>query len=399
VKSSPFLAASLSSLAAWAVLLAGRGGFWRARPDAHVCAAPRDLQTLRVEAVVPARDEAETIGRAIASLVGQRFAGRLAVTLVDDGSADGTAVLARAAALPLRDAHPLEVIPGRALPPGWSGKLSALATGTAHVLERRGAPDYWLFCDADIAHDPHNVAALARTALADDLDLVSLMVLLRCESGWERLLVPAFVFFFAKLYPFAWANDPRRRTAAAAGGCILLSHDAFERIGGFVAIRHALIDDCALAAAVKRGGGRTWLGLTARTHSLRRYDDLATFRAMVARTAFAQLQHRYALVGVAAAGLALLYLVPPVAALAGLVRRDRTLAAAGLLGWIAMAVAYAPTLRLYRRPSYEALGLPVAAALYGAMTVESAAAYARKRGGRWKGRTYEATSPEAATIA
>jgi len=324
----------------------------------------------------------------IATLVAQQYAGDMRVTLVDDASNDGTAVLAQTAAFRVARCNRLTVVRSRALESPWTGKLNALETGVRHVIATRGAPAYWLFTDADIAHDAANVAALVAKARYGDFGLVSLMVRLRCESAWEALLVPAFVFFFQKLYPFAWANEPSRADAAAAGGCILLSHAALERIGGLARIADRLIDDCALAREVKSTGARTWLGLTDRTTSIRPYAHLAPLWTMVKRTAFTQLAHSYRLVALSVAGLTLLYLVPPLATALGIARCDGRLAAAGTLAWGAMAFAYAPTLRLYRRSPLETLGLPAAAALYMAMTVDSALAHARKRGGAWKGRTY-----------
>ena len=337
---------------------------------------------------MPARDEVETIGTSIGSLVAQRYAD-LGVTLVDDGSTDGTGAVAQASAFGSAKRDRLTVIRARPLDKPWTGKLNALESGVRHALAKRGAPAYWLFTDADIAHDIDNVAALVAKAERDGLDLVSLMVRLRCECAWEALLVPAFVFFFQKLYPFAWSNEPTRATAAAAGGCILISHAALERIGGLSRVAGRLIDDCSLAAEVKKSGGKTWLGLTDRTTSIRPYTGLRPLWSMVKRTAFTQLDHSYPLVAISLAGLSFLYLVPPIATAVGLARGDDRLVFAGAAGWGAMAFAYVPTLRLYRRPPHESLALPAAAALYMAMTVDSAIAHARHRGGEWKGRTYD----------
>ena len=387
------LTVALTPLAGWLALALGRGCFWRAELDAHLEDARDRLHAPgRVEAVIPARDEAETIGASLASLISQRYDGALGITLVDDGSSDATAAVAEtavAAALArLSDRTRFGVLPGRSLEPPWTGKLNALDAGVGFVRERRGAPDYWLFTDADIVHDPQNVAELVAKAERDDLDLVSLMVQLRCRSGWECLLVPAFVFFFRKLYPFAWSNDPRRATAAAAGGCVIVRAEALERIGGLRAIADRLIDDCALAAAVKDSGGATWLGLTARTKSIRRYQKLSSFWTMVKRTAFTQLDRSYGKTALAALVMGVLYLAPPVLTVAGIARRKAALAGSGAAAWTVMAVLYAPTLRAYGRPLHEALMLPFAAALYTAMTLDSAFAHARGRGGAWKGRTY-----------
>ncbi len=380
--------AALASFAAWVVLLTARGGFWREPLDAHLDCERVELATVRVEAIVPARDEADVIAASAASLAAQRFPGTLRVTLVDDHSSDGTAEVARAALARQSGSERCTIAEAAPLEAGWTGKLGALESGVRTVLAARPAPDYWLFTDADIEHDPDNVKNLVAKARCGDLDLASLMVRLRCRSSWEQLLVPAFIFFFQKLYPFAWSNDRRRATAAAAGGCVLVSHAALERIGGLASIRDRLIDDCALAAKVKKSGGRIWLGLTRQTRSIRPYETLDTLWKMVKRTAYTQLGHSRAMLALAVIGMTLLYLVPVAAVLAGALERGPELAGAGLATWALMAFAYWPTVRAYELPPFAVLGLPVAALLYTVMTVDSALAHARKRGGGWKGRTY-----------
>jgi hopene-associated glycosyltransferase HpnB len=382
------LAASLPAAAAWAGLVFFRGGFWRATLDDHFSAEAPDSSATRIEAVVPARNEASVVAPAIASLLEQRRLGNFHVTLVDDASDDGTADAARRAAHGNAREAAFSIAAAHELEAGWTGKIAALQRGVQTVLDRRGQPDFWLFTDADILHDPENVAAMLSKAESEGLDLASLMVRLHCTSGWERLLIPAFVFFFQKLYPFSWSNDPRRRTAAAAGGCVLLRNSALERIGGLAAIKDALIDDCALAAKVKRSGGAIWLGLSDRTASNRAYDGLPELWHMVKRSAFTQLNRSYAMVGLTVASMAFLYVVPPAATVAGVVRRDGALAASGALGWVLMTIAYLPTVRAYRLPPLAALTLPLAAVLYTTMTVDSAIAHARKRGGTWKNRSY-----------
>ncbi len=386
-KSRAALAIALSSAGAWVVLAAARGRFWRADLDAHLGPSGVTPSQARVEAIVPARDEAETVGAAVASLAAQRYGGPFAVTLVDDASADGTAAIAAGAAAA---AHPepgrFSVVPARPLRAPWTGKLNALDSGMAAVRATRGEPDYWLFTDADIVHDRANVAALVAKAERDELALVSLMVRLRCESGWERLLVPAFIFFFAKLYPFAWSNDPRRATAAAAGGCVLVRADALARSGGLQAFAGALIDDCALAASIKGSGGAIWIGLATETRSIRPYPSLRSFWRMVKRSAFTQLGRSYTATALATAVMALLYAGPPALALRGLARRDWNSAGVAAAAWGLMAALYLPTIRAYGRPAPQALSLPVAAMLYVAMTIDSALAHALGRGGEWKGR-------------
>jgi hopene-associated glycosyltransferase HpnB len=386
------LSLAFASLAAWLTLAIGRGRFWQATVDELQDMVPHAETRVRVEAVVPARNEAETIARAISSLLAQEFSGPLTVTLVDDHSDDATAEIARAVAAASRIPHRLSIVRGRPLESGWTGKLNALATGVAHVRAARGAPDYWLFTDADIEHHATNVAELVAKARADDRDLVSLMVRLRCESAWERLLVPAFVYFFAKLYPFAWTNDRARSTAAAAGGCILLRASALDAIGGLDAIADRLIDDCSLAGAVKARGGALWLEMSTRTQSIREYGTLDSFWHMVKRSAFTQLDHSYLATVGATLGMALLYLVPPVLTIVGIGRRDTKLAIVAGSAWLLLSALYRPTLRAYGRPSAEALALPVAASLYMAMTIDSAIAHARGRGGVWKGRPSPAST-------
>lgn len=350
-----------------------------------------------VRAVVPARDEADVIARTLRALLGQDYPGPFAVTVVDDGSSDGTAAAARAAIAEFvggacapsrpRAAERARVIEARPRPAGWTGKVWALAEGVA--ASASGArPAYWWFTDADVEHAPDTLARLVATARGERRDLVSLMVALHCRSGWERLLIPAFVFFFRLLYPFAWVNDDRRAAAGAAGGCVLLADGALVRIGGVERIAGELIDDCALAAAVKGGGGRLWLGLATTSRSVRPYGSLGAIWRMVARSAYTQLRHSPALLAGTVAGMALLYLVPPGAAVSGALARRGDVALPGGLAWGLMALAYAPTLRLYGVPRAHALALPLAAGLYTAMTVDSALRHSRGRGGTWKGRDF-----------
>ena len=383
-----FSALAAISLAVWLYLLLGRNGFWRARPLIEDWAPPAPSAWPTVVAVVPARNEAAHVEEAVGSILAQDYPGELAVVLVDDHSDDQTAAIGRR--LAAARTRPLDVVAARALPPGWSGKLWAMAEGLRHSAEAWPRATYVLLTDADITHPPDNLARLVAKAEAERLDLVSLMVRLHCASFWERLLIPPFVFFFQKLYPFAAVNDPARSTAAAAGGCMLARRRALEEAGGIEAIRHELIDDMALARAIKRrpGGGRIWLGLTETTTSLRRYDRLAGIWAMVARSADTQLCHSLARLAGTLVGMGVVYLVPPLGVLAGIVQGDRWLAALGLAGWAAMAIAYRPTAKLYRLGAPWLLSLPLAAALYAAMTVDSAIQHRRGAGGRWKGRVF-----------
>ncbi len=369
----------LLTLAIWAWLLLFHHRFWRA--DQRLAKSGEPDGWPSVVAIVPARDEAPSIGACVAALARQDYAGALAIVVVDDSSTDGTGDIARAVA------GPVEVIAGEALPAGWSGKLWALDTGLRHAAALPA--DYVWFSDADIVHEPHVLADLVGFAEARRLDMVSLMARLHCRYFWERLLVPAFVFFFQMLYPFPAVNDPRSKTAGAAGGCVLLRQDALERIGGIGAIRGDLIDDCALAAAVKRSGGPIWLGLADGTRSRRASPGLKDLWHMVARTAFTQLRYSAALLAATMAGLAVTFLAPPLLVLTWPVHQNMIAGLAGLLAWAGMAAAYWPTLRDYGRSPPEALLLPVTAALYGAMTLDSALNYWRGTASRWKGRQYQ----------
>jgi len=377
-------------LAAWAYLLLLHRRFWRADQRLSQHAAPLTAWP-SVVAVVPARNEAETIGAVTAALLAQDYAGAFRVIVVDDASTDGTAHIARAQA---GARHGLDVIAAPPLAPGWTGKLAALDTGVRQVGE---SADYLWFTDADIVHPPHTLARLVSKAVQGRRDLVSLMVRLRCETFWERRLIPAFIFFFQMLYPFPAANDDRSKTAAAAGGCVLLRREVLARAGGLAAIRGRIIDDCALAGLIKAAGGGIWVGLAdavplTTSTSLRRADGLAPLWAMVRRTAYTQLNYSPVILLLTLAGLGLVFLGAPGVVLS-LPWHGHVLASvAGLLTWGAMAAAYAPTLRDYGRSPWEGLLLPLIALLYAAMTFDSAVAHRRQRGGQWKGRNYRPSS-------
>ncbi|MEU1146108.1 glycosyltransferase [Streptomyces sp. NPDC005863] len=377
------------SLAAWLWLLVGQGFFWRTDVRLPPRRDPADWPPVCV--VVPARDEAEVLPLSLPSLLAQNYPGRAEVFLVDDGSTDGTGELARALAerhggLPLTVGSPGEP------PTGWTGKLWAVRHGIG--LARARDPEYLLLTDADIAHEPDSLRQLVAAARRGGYDLVSLMARLRVASGWERLVVPAFVYFFAQLYPFRWIGRKGSRTAAAAGGCVLLRTDAAERARIPDAIRQAVIDDVALARAVKRAGGHIWLGLAERVDSVRPYPRLADLWRMVSRSAYAQLRHQPLLLIGTVGGLALVYLAPPVTLFTGLAMGNTAAAVAGGLAWLVMTVTYLPMLRYYRQPLWLALSLPATAFLYLLMTVDSAVQHYRGRGAAWKGRTY--ARPDAA---
>ena len=367
-------------LAIWLYLLIGRGGFWQGTDrddDAPSWTGPWPS----IAAVIPARDEALCVGETVASLLRQSYAGALRVFLVDDQSRDATAEVAREAAAKLGQSDRLVVVSGRALPAGWTGKLWAQQQGVAFADEQQPPPDYLLFTDADILYGPDAVSRLVARAQANGFVLTSLMVKLNCESFVERVFIPAFVFFFQMVYPFGWANDERRATAAAAGGCMLARRDALRHAGGMPAIRGALIDDCALAKLLK-AIGPIWIGLTEHVHSIRAYPSVSDIRSMVARTAYAQLRYSPFLLAGTILALALTYLAPVALTFfsGGLAQF------LGIFTWLLMAFAFRPTLRFYGLSAWWGLALPAIAAVYMAFTIDSAYQHARGRGGMWKGR-------------
>ncbi|MFD3487287.1 glycosyltransferase [Streptomyces sp. NPDC058665] len=372
-----------ASLAAWGFLLLGQGFFWRTDQRLPPREAPPAWPSVAV--VVPARDEAEMLPVSLPSLLAQDYPGRAEIFLVDDSSTDGTGALARELAGRL-GGLPLTVVSPPEPAPGWTGKLWALRHGIEQA--RVGEPDYLLLTDADIAHEPDSLRELVAAARTNGLDLVSQMARLRVASAWERLIVPAFVYFFAQLYPFRRVNKPRARTAAAAGGCVLLRTEMAVRARIPDSIRQAVIDDVSLARTVRKAGGRIWLGLAERVDSARPYPRLTDLWRMVARSAYAQLLHSPVLLAGTVAGLGVVYLAPPVGAYAGLSGGDTP---AGLLGgaaWAVMAGTYLPILRYYRQSLWLAPLLPFTALLYLLMTVDSAVRHYRGRGAAWKGRTY-----------
>jgi len=400
---------SLSAMI-WVGLLAFWGQFWRADQRLEVGDYPQPKRWPTVAVVIPARNEAALIGQAVRSHLTQSYPGNLSIVLVDDQSTDGTGAIATQVAKALEKAHALTILPGKSLPAGWTGKLWAMEQGFRSLKSSSGkrSPDYVLFTDADIEHNAKSVRQLITKADAECLDLVSLMVQLRCQSFWEKLLIPAFVFFFQLLYPFAWVNNPSKKTAAAAGGCALIRFSALERINGLQTIRHALIDDCALGAALKEGGP-IWLGLSTTTRSFRPYPTLRSIWAMVTRSAYTQLNYSPWLLVGTVLGMMLVYLAPliGVAVGAGLgivsgagqlfpggsYRLEGeifavTLGLVGLYGWLLMAWAYRPTLQLYGGTALQALALPGIALLYTLMTLDSARQHWLGKGGLWKGRVY-----------
>jgi hopene-associated glycosyltransferase HpnB len=393
------------ALVVWLYLLLAHGQFWQSGPILQSPPSPprgpsdgvgppgaapspvswpglarpptTSLDRPTVTIVVPARDEAPVIESTLRSLLAQDYAGPFRIILVDDGSTDGTGVRARAL-----DGSRLRVLDGTPPPVGWSGKLWAVSLGIAEADDA----ELILLTDADIVHDPGHLTALVAQAERHDLDLVSEMVALACDSLAERALVPAFVYFFQLLYPFAWANDPLCTTAAAAGGTILIRRRALARIGGIAAVRGALIDDVALARAVKRGG-RIWLGHSTLARSVRPYPDFADIWRMVARTAYVQLHFSVLLLIATTLGMALTFLAAPAVALLG----HGMARLCGWLTWAGMTASYLPTLHRFRRAPLWAVLLPAVALFYMAATIKSAVDHYRGRGVRWKQRAYQGT--------
>jgi hopene-associated glycosyltransferase HpnB len=375
-----FILATISLLI-WIVLTFFRGGFWQIqRFDADLQSIDAPASWPRVLAIVPARNEADTIARVVESLLKQNYSGEYRVIVVDDHSEDPTASLAETAAQSAGAPGRLTVICAATLPKGWTGKLWAMQQGVE--TGPKFAADYFWFTDADIVHAPDTLERLVARAEKQHLDLTSMMVLLQAKSISERLLIPAFLYFFLKLYPPQWIVDARANTAGAAGGCVLLRQTALQRIGGLAAIRAEVIDDCALAHAVKRKGGAIWMGLTRQSISLRAYTSFAEIRDLIARTAFTQLNYTSLILLGTLFGMLLTYVAPVVFSFStqpGIWRM-------GLAAWALMTITYLPTVRFYRLSPLWALALPFAAAFYSYSTWISAVRFWLGKGGQWKGR-------------
>jgi hopene-associated glycosyltransferase HpnB len=367
-------------LAVWIYLLAFRGGFWlmRERDDVDEPEAPRAWPS--VAAVIPARDEAKVLPRSLGSLLAQDYPGRFSVVLVDDQSSDETAAVARSVAAGGK--FKVAILSGQALPIGWAGKVWAMHQGVAHVDAAGNPSDYLLFTDADIAYAPDALQRLVARAKQHGLVLTSIMAKLNCESLAERALIPAFVFFFQMLYPFSWVNRRTAKTAAAAGGCMLVERRALERAGGIGKIRGELIDDCALAALLK-SQVPIWLGLSNRVWSLRAYPHFEDIHRMVARSAYVQLRFSPFLLIATIIAMIFAYLAPLFFALIGNFPANLV----GFTAWALMTLAYLPILRFYRISPLWAVALPAVAAAYAAFTLDSAYQHWRGRGGLWKGRS------------
>src|SRR5579859_8069751 len=369
------------TLAIWLHLFYGRGWFWRVK---RLCADDGRFQLPgswpKIVAVVPARNEAATIGKAVASLVSQEYPGTFFIVVVDDHCEDETVALAKRISMELGAEGKVRVVAASALPEGWTGKLWALNEGVASAAAEE--PAFYWFTDADITHAPGTLRRLVARAGHNKLDLASLMVLLQAKTLPERALIPAFLYFFLMLYPPQWIADEDLSTAGAAGGCILLQREALDRIGGFASIRGEVIDDCALARAVKESGGRVWMGLTRESASLRTYGTFGEIRDLIARTAFTQLRYSILLLAGTLAGMFLTYLAPVML----LFIQDATAKLLGLLALLLMTLSFLPTVRFYRLSPVWAPLLPLTALFYSYATWLSAVRYWTGRGGLWKGR-------------
>ncbi|MHB8502451.1 MAG: glycosyltransferase [Candidatus Acidiferrales bacterium] len=369
------------TLAIWLHLFFGRGWFWRVRKlDADEVRIEPPENWPKIVAVVPARNEAETIGEVVTSLAKQDYPGLFSIVIVDDHSEDATAAIASRISQEYGAEEKVRILTASSLPEGWTGKLWALNTGVASA--QLDLPAFFWFTDADITHAPDTLRRLVTRADRDKLDLASLMVLLQAKRLPERALIPAFLYFFLMLYPPQWIADEDLDTAGAAGGCILLKREALERFGGFASIRGEVIDDCALAKATKRSGGRVWMGLTRKSQSLRVYGAWGELRDLIARTAFTQLRYSALLLLGTLLALGLTYVAPVILLLA----HDETAKILGAAAWLLMALSFVPTVRFYRLSPLRAPLLPLTAMFYAYATLLSALQYWRGKGGLWKGR-------------
>ena len=378
------LVLSIFVLLIWLYLLFFHARFWSVN-HLHL-PKPAILESRRVAVVIPARNEADVIGRTVSSLLRQSSSAEIRLFVIDDNSSDGTGNVARAAAGSLGVAEKLVVVSGAELPAGWTGKVWAMHQGWQAAQAFR--PDYLLLTDADIEHAPDNVASLITQIDSGLFDLVSVMVKLRCHTLAEKFVIPAFVYFFFLLYPPARVADARSGVAGAAGGCLLIRTEILEKAGGFQAIRGEIIDDCSLAAKVKKSGGRLWLGVGQETRSIRGYETFSNVRDMISRTAFNQLRHSSLLLIACIAGMLLTFVAP----LALVWTRDKTVGWIAAAASIAMFASYLPVLRLYRVSPLSAVTLPFAATFYMYATVYSAVKYWQGKGGEWKGRAQDVSA-------
>lgn len=375
------------SLLGWLYLTFGNGRFWYAdqrlggeKPISHEAG-----HCPTVVAIVPARNEADVIERTLSSLLEQDYPGEFHVVMVDDQSDDRTGDIARQ----LASQHPagarLTVAMAEERPHGWMGKMWAVHTGLQFAEKHWPDAVYQYLTDADIEHSRGNLRELVSKAESGGLDLVSLMVRLHCKHAWEKLLIPAFVYFFQQLYPFPLINDPHSAVGGAAGGCMLVRTRTLKQVGGMEVIRGEVIDDCALGLAIKRRG-KIWVGLTDSEHSIRPYVGLTDIWEMVTRTAYTQLRYSPLVLVSTVIGLALVYLLPPLVTLTWPIHENSSAGKLAALAWCLMMYTFQPTLRIYALAPTFGFVLPVAALLYLGMTIDSARRHWLRIGGQWKGR-------------
>ncbi len=382
------LGLSALSLIIWLYLTFAHHGFWRRReflPEARTISAQ---SWPNIISLTPARNEAELISRSFSSILQQKYSGSLESVLIDDASQDGTAVLARQTADEAGRGAQAHIIQAPPLQKGWSGKLWALQAGLDQISDMNRPSDYYWLSDADIHHEADVLSRLVSWAQKEDLGLVSLMVSLNCNSFWENRIIPAFIYYFQMLYPFASINNPDHKQGGAAGGCILIRGDALEEIGGFHAIKDKLIDDCELGKAVKAKGYKIWLGHGINSQSLRPSTGLGSLWKMVTRTAFVQLNYSYIYLFLAILGMFILYGVPVFAFIFGLLQASPLLAVLGGLAWGLMALTFWPTLKAYKRPWPESLLMPFTAHFFMAMTLQAGWLHFRGKHSGWHGRVY-----------
>jgi len=387
----------------WLYLLFFRGNFWlcNQRLNHHKFNNLTLKKYPSVCGIIPARNEEEVINISLSSLLKQDYQGQFSLILINDQSTDQTEQIAQETVKKIKSNHLLKIISGVPLEKGWSGKLWAVNQGINYAQNLPDLPDYYLLTDADIQHDLHSLSSLINLAESKQLALVSAMVQLRCESFWEKLLIPAFIYFFQKLYPFEWVNNFNKKIGAAAGGCILIRRDILENIGGISCIKNALIDDCSLAQNVKNylkknptKSQNIWLGLSKKNISLRSYSSLKSIWDMVARTAYTQLNYSVLLLIGTVIAMSLVYLVPPLFILIGLSLNNLLITIIALMGYLLITISYYPTIKLYHCPLIYTFLLPVIALLYTLMTIDSALKHWQGQGGSWKGRVYQTIDNE-----
>ncbi len=386
--------AVIFNLIIWIYLLIFHGKFWLA-DQRLLPTSETEIENMEyspsVSVIIPARNEAQLLRVTLNSLLIQDYPGILKIILVDDCSQDNTVNIGKFFDQKGNNCTKLEVISGADLPSNWTGKLWAINQGIKYIKQQTLTPDYFLLTDANIEHSSTNIRQLVVKAEQENLALVSLMVKLQCESLAEKLMIPAFVFFFQKLYPFKWVNNSQKSTAAAAGGCVLIRHQVLDEVGGIEVIKNALIDDCSLAKAVKQKSTnkKIWLGLTLETKSLRSYPDLMSIWNMVARTAFTQLNYSPFLLLVTVIAMKLVYLIPSLGIILGVIFGWWEVVAIALLARLLMFLAYLPIVRFYQLSPIYAMGLPTVALIYTLITIDSAWRHWRGQGGYWKGRVYQ----------